>query len=326
MNKPKLKFDGEGKFRILCISDIHGGIGYNKKMTSLYLTNLLNKTSPDLVLMLGDIAGPGKIHIENTKQLKEMLTSFTDPLTERGIPWAHVFGNHDDNFGVTNTQAQRVYEAFPLCLSKAGPSDVSGVGNYSLTVFGHDGNTPKFNVYGFDSHGSSGALCETYGLKTYDPLSCDGADMCERGTDFSQVMWYFNESKRLEKEQGTVLPALAVMHVPLFEMGLASLAPEKYGLKGCFEEEVNCQAVNSGLFRASLERGDIKHYCFGHDHNNNFTLTYCGISLSFDGYLSCHACHKVNQLGGRLYELTENFDGTVSVKHDFVNASPLSHK
>lgn len=324
MNTDKLKFDSAGKFRILCISDIHAGVGYNKKLTSVYLTTLLNKTSPNLVLMLGDIAGPGVIHIETAAQLKEMLTELTAPLTKRNIPWAHVFGNHDDNFGVPNEKAQTVYEEFPLCLSKAGPKELYGAGNYTLTLYGHDGQTPRFNIYAFDSHGSGHGLEETYKMNTYNPFVFDGADMCDRGIDVSQVMWYYGESMRLEKEQGRVCPALAVMHIPITEMGLASLSPEKYDLNGVFEEKVSCQALNSGLFRAGIERGDIKHYCFGHDHNNNFSVKYCGITLSYDGYLSCHACHKAKQLGGRLYELTENLDGSVSIKTEFTGASPLA--
>lgn len=293
-----LHLNGAGQFRILCISDIHAGIGYNEALTAAYLKILLKKTNPDLVLMLGDIAGPGEIHIENTVQLRKMLTSLTAPIENKKIPWASVFGNHDDNFGVSNEEAQKIYGEFPLCLSKAGPEEFRGSGTYTLTVFDRNGTKPVFNIYAFDSHGSD-----------LNP---------KRGVDFNQVKWYYSVSEKLEKEQNRVLPALAVMHIPLTEMGEASLSPEENGLTGEFGEKVSCNSLNNGLFRACLERGDIKYFCFGHDHSNNFTLNYKGISLSFDGYLSAHACHNVRQLGGRLYELSENLDGTVSVRHKFV--------
>ena len=57
--KHPLKFDENGKFRILMISDIHGGVGYNAKQTIQAIQALVDEAKPDLVLLGGDIAGPG---------------------------------------------------------------------------------------------------------------------------------------------------------------------------------------------------------------------------------------------------------------------------
>ena len=76
--KVPLKFNENGKYKILMISDIHGGVGFAAKKTVAAIQALLDVHKPDLVLLGGDIAGPGYIHIENQEQLKEMLFC-TDP-------------------------------------------------------------------------------------------------------------------------------------------------------------------------------------------------------------------------------------------------------
>ena len=93
--KHPLKFDENGKFRILMISDIHGGVGYNAKQTIQAIQALVDEAKPDLVLLGGDIAGPGMIHIETAQQLREMLDGmeldllgryeFYDACCEKGV-------------------------------------------------------------------------------------------------------------------------------------------------------------------------------------------------------------------------------------------------
>ena len=138
--KIPLKFRADGKFRILMVSDIHGGAGYAADKTIRALQALMDETKPDLVLFGGDTAGPGVIHIETAEQLREMLDGLSSPMENAGIPWAHVYGNHDDNFGLSNAEQQTVYEAYPHCVSKAGPADISGVGTTSCPCTARTGS------------------------------------------------------------------------------------------------------------------------------------------------------------------------------------------
>ena len=101
--KPTLHFHPDGTFRILMVSDIHGGVGYNRAQTVEALQALVDTAKPDLVFFGGDTAGPGMIHIETTDQLRDLLTDLSAPMENAGIPWAHVYGNHDD--AALNTQA-----------------------------------------------------------------------------------------------------------------------------------------------------------------------------------------------------------------------------
>jgi len=299
----------DGKFKVLCVSDIHGGVGYDEKHTVRDLRALINAVNPDLVLMLGDNAGPGKIHIENTAQLREMLDGLSAPMEEKCIPWAHVYGNHDDNYGVPNSEAQPVYESFAHCVSKAGPESLPGCGNYMLPVYDEAGKEIKFAVYALDSHRGDDAFKERYFLPGDTAIVLTergGIDSGERGVDFAQVRFYADTSDKIKEQTGKRAPALMVMHVPLQEFAFAEKNRSICGFDGEKGEEVSCQGLNSGLFRACVENGDVKAMCFGHDHENNFALTYCGITLAYDGHLSYHASHNKNTRGGRVFEIDEN--------------------
>ncbi len=306
--KIPLKFRN-GEFRILCVSDIHGGVGYDEKNTVKDLEALLDCCSPDLVLLLGDTAGPGCIHVENTAQLKNMLDGLSSPMEKRGIPWAHVFGNHDNNFGVDNRDAEPVYESYAHCVSKSGDESLPGCGNYALPVYSGDGKDIIYAVYALDSHRGDDVFKARYGLPENEKIvlpNRGGIDSSERGVDFAQVEYYSKLSDAFRKKQGKTVPAMMVMHVPVQEFAFAGENPDECGLSGDKGEEISCQCLNSGIFRACVEKGDVKMMCFGHDHENNCIAEYCGIVMAYDGYLSCHASHNELTKGGRLTVINES--------------------
>lgn len=316
-NAIRLDFNEKERFRILCVSDIHGGVGYDEENTVAYLSTLLDKTQPDLVLMLGDIAGPGVIHIENAEQLAVMLKGLTAPMVKRRIPFAHVFGNHDDNYGLPNREAEKVYESMPFCVSRS-VAGTAGASDYMLPIY--DGDKIAFAVYGLDSHRGMDGFREDYDVESGVEITfreTSGFDVGERGTDSSQVRWYCETSEKLEKEQGGKVPALMVMHVPVQEFCWAAMNPEQCKVEGIMGEPVSGQMINSGLFRACMERGDVKAMCFGHDHENTITAEFGGITMAYDGYVSCHACHLKPQLGGRVFDVYRQAPGQVHTA--FVN-------
>jgi len=308
-SKQVLRFKENGKFRILCISDIHGGVGYDEYNTIKNIRALIEAYSPDAVLMLGDIAGPGIIHISTPDELRTMLSGLVAPMEDAGIPWAHVYGNHDNNFGVDNRVAQNVYEEFSFCVSKTGPDNLPGCGNWVVPVLSSKNDSPAFCIWGMDSHRGNDGFKSENNLTDTDifVLPVDNEfDCSSRGIDFSQVMWYAQASADIEKEYGRKIPGIMTMHVPLYEMGMISYLRDRFVFDGYDDGEIDCQGINSGLFRACLERGDIKAICFGHNHRNNFSTEYCGIKLCYDGYLSMHACHRTNTLGGRIFDIDES--------------------
>lgn len=303
--KCPLRFGSDGKFRILMVSDIHGGVGYDEMRTVRALQALIDHTKPGLVLLGGDIAGPGSIHVSNEKELRQLLDGLVAPMERAGIPWAHVYGNHDDNFGLSNGEQQPVYESYPHCVSKTGPDWVSGVGNYVLPVYDDKGETVLFNVFGLDSNHKMEEFRAEFGLgEEVTPL-----DMTEMENEdespirFNQVAWYCQVSAAMEEHAGHKIPALLYTHFPLPEHRIVALHREACCFEGNLGRQIDSSYLNSGLFSACLQRGDVKAIFCGHDHRNDYSGVYCGIRLGFDGYLSYCACHVEALRGGRLFEI-----------------------
>lgn len=304
--KRPLRFGPDGKFRILMVSDIHGGVGYDEMRTVRAMQALVDHTAPHLVLLGGDIAGPGSIHVSDEAELRQVLDGLVSPMEKAGIPWAHVYGNHDDNFGFCNADQQPVYESYPNCVSKASPRGVSGVSNYVLPVWDEQGEKILFNVFGLDTHHGMPEFRAQFGLgedvEPIEPTGLENED--ESPLRFDQVSWYYQISEALEAYAGHKIPALMYMHFPLPEHRMVAMHREECQFEGTQMSPICCSKLNSGLFSACLQRGDVKAIFCGHDHKNDFSGVYCGIRLGFDGYLSYCACHVEELRGGRLFEIS----------------------
>jgi hypothetical protein len=302
--KIPLRFRPDGSFRILMVSDVHGGAGYNRTKTTAAMEALVDAEQPDLVLFGGDTAGPGVIHVETAEQLRSLLADLSEPMERRGIPWCHVFGNHDDNYGVPNEAAEGVYESFPCCVSKAGDPELSGVGNYVLPVTSTDGGEILLNIYGFDSHSGMSEFFARYGIdpetKLFPPFVGDHGS--EDTLNMDQVVWYYGISKEFESACGRKIPAVMFMHIPIPEFELITKYRRDARLTGHHGEDVCFSPLNSGIFRACVERGDVKGIFCGHDHWNDFSGVYMGITLACDASMSYHACQDNNLRGGRVID------------------------
>ena len=303
--KHLLRFSETGKFRIMMISDIHGGRGFADKETHDAIEALVSSANPDLVIIAGDICGPGVIHAETVDDVRFVLDCISEPMERRGIPWAHVFGNHDDNYGIPNTVQQPIYESYPYCVSKAGPEEIDGVGNYFLPVFSADGRDIIFGVWGLDSNHSMPEFFDDFNLPedTRFYQACQASSGDYDGPRASQVFWYWQTSMELEKHLGHKVPSLMYMHIPTPEHALVTVHKDKVGFKGYQLEDVASHTLNSGLFSACVQRGDVKAIFCGHEHENNFCSEYFGIKLGYDGFLSYHACHNEDIRGCRLFDI-----------------------
>lgn len=314
--KKPLRFDEDGKFRILMVSDIHGGVGYDEMRTVRAMQALVDHTAPHLVLLGGDIAGPGSIHVANQEELKVLLDGLVSPMEQAGIPWAHVYGNHDDNFGLCNADQQPVYERYPNCLSKHSPAGVSGVSNYVLPVWDTEGKSILFNVFGLDTHHGMPEFRKEFGMaegvQPIEPTGLENED--ESPLRFDQVNWYYQTSRAMEDYAGHKIPALMYMHFPLPEHRMVAMHREECGFEGTQMSPICCSKLNSGLFSACLQRGDVKAIFCGHDHKNDFSGVYCGVQLGFDGYLSYCACHVEALRGGRLFEISADSPDVIETK------------
>lgn len=302
----------DGKFRILCFSDSHGIKDFDTRVVR-DIEAITQGTRPDLVLFLGDNVWRDGAEGEDT--VRAFMTAVTKPLADRNIPWAHVFGNHDMESGFATKDQQRVYETIPGCISAAGPEDIAGTGNWVLEIKAEHSDETVYAVWGIDSGRGVAEFLESCGLprdakaKLPDPLHVSsGYDAVK----FTQQMWYWNESLRLERENGRKIPGLMTLHIAFPEYALLYKNVQETGFKGTGREAVGSGPVNSGFFATMLQRGDIKTVVAGHDHINDWEGTYLGIHLTYDAGIGYDGyCHG-DLRGGRIVEVTENDPWNVS--------------
>jgi hypothetical protein len=303
-----LKFRSDGKFKIMMISDLQDKLPVNPKTIRL-LRCLIEREKPDFVISAGDQSEGG---IKSVDSFREYVRSITEPMESAGIYWSHVFGNHDDEDSECgkNTQ-QRIYEEFPHCLSETGPGEIGGVGNYVLPVSAHNSDAILFNIWALDSNRylSDNKWNNDGWMMPKSEIGTNGYDVVK----FPQIMYYWNTSEKLEKQEGHKIPGLMFLHIALPEHRLVAMNPEETGMRGEVNEEICSSAINSGLFSAVLQRGDVRGIFAGHDHINDFSGSYCGVMLGCDasigyanyGFDNSDEKERNRLRGARFFEIDE---------------------
>ena len=312
--KKPLRFKQDGNFRIMLFSDLHGIPNYDPRIKRS-ITAMVKAEKPDLVFFNGD----NMYGLETHEQVRTYLTDITEYLETNNIPWAHVYGNHDSEAGLSRQEQQKIYESFPNCLSKYGPSDIGGVGNYVLPIMSSSSDNIAFNVWALDSGEYIGNFEDKFGISATNGYKTVLPQHFYNGTyydliRFEQIMWYYNSSKQLEEYNKAKIPALMFFHIALPEMKLIHMTPTQTNMTGDENEQVCCAETNSGLFAAVLQRGDVKGIYFGHDHNNNYEGTYAGIKLGFDGAMGFNSygmdgeteTKRSSCRGCRVFDITES--------------------
>jgi len=278
-SRPELKFSSNGTFKIAQFTDIHWNpASENNHKTLENIRHVIETEKPDLIVYTGDIVTRGP-------SLNAWI-EVTAPPRDAGIPWAVTLGNHDDEHEITRNDIFDLLITLPGFVGEKGP-DISGVGNYLLEVAGANSDQTAAWIWCFDSHGypSDKEL-----LGSYDWIK------------FDQIDWYRRESaQQISKANGKILPALAYFHIPLPEYHLIAEAEQTLGL---FEEKVCSPDVNSGLFNAFLETGDVMGMFVGHDHVNNYIGKHMGIALGY-GQVSGADAYGRFPRGSRIVVLKE---------------------
>ena len=253
----QLRFRGNRCFKIVQFTDIHWHNGEPEDIKSRELMQMVvEKEQPDLVVLTGDMLSGG-----GCKHPRESLRQVVKIFEEGQVPWAAVFGNHDDEGDVSRNGLMEVQTASLMSLSQPGPKDSSGIGNYVLQVHGATENKIVTALYFIDSG-------------SYAQTNIGGYDWIKR----NQVEWYISESSALTAEVGQPLPALAFFHIPIPEYDEVWDFNTCYGVK---YENVCCPRINTGFFAAMHEMGDVMGTFVGHDHVDDFWGELHGIRLCY---------------------------------------------
>ena len=313
----RLRFDENGEFRILVVADTQD-TDKPQAETIAFLEAELDAAQPDLVVFLGDqIHGPSLgASVERTRKA---LDAILKPVAERGLKFAVIFGNHDDEGGVSKAEQMAYYQSYPGCLAVAGPEGVTGVGNYNLPVWSADGTTALCNLWFFDSG-------------TYAPEGQGKYAWVQQ----DQLDWYLETCAALSEDNGgTPLPAYVFQHIIVPEIydaltevpasekkngaveGFSSHSGHWYTGQfraGELGEHPCPPDVNGGEFDAWLQGGDIVAAFFGHDHLNDFELTYEGIDFVNTNSTGFYIYGDGLDHGARLVTIREEIPGQYETK------------
>ena len=244
-------------FVILNLSDIHFA-DYDYRTVLAFASmrtahRLVETVRPDLITISGDL-----VCSKSTVYSIRRLTDFMESL---GVPWAPVFGNHDDEGNCDlNFLADTMLKS-PHCLLRKGDPDM-GVGNYILRIAEKDGETLRTvqTLFMLDSH--------------HDTVN-------ER-----QQAWYNRAADGIRTLTDGEAAIAALMHIPLPEYQYAYDEAVRNGtLQGELHETICCARadgvpVQNGFFDI-LRQTHTTHVLCGHDHMNNFSVVYKGIRLTY---------------------------------------------
>jgi hypothetical protein len=283
----ELSFNKDGKFKIVQFTDIHyktGSEGSDKAIQMM--KKILDAEKPDLIAFTGDII--------TCAPQKQAWDEVLDVAIERKIPYAVVLGNHDDEHDWTRKQIFDYIAAKPYSFSQNGPESLKGSGNYILKI---DDNAKKTSalLYFFDSNGYN----KVGNQEGYDWFG------------FDQVDWYRKSSRALtQAHDGLPYPALAFFHIPLHEYTLLSDTTKNYVKNAPFfgvREEKECAGLlNTGMFAAMVESGDVMGTFVGHDHDNDYIGYLNGICLAYGRCTGVNSTYNKIGFGARIIELREN--------------------
>ncbi len=316
-----LKFNADGKFRILHITDIHDvepimDDDENREIpesrdreTINVIESLIDKTNPDLVVFGGDnISGYWEEFTYDYVQ--STIQKITKRIREKNIPLCVVFGNHDGEVGFHTEFQMMQYMEYPNCRSNLNDADVYGCGNCCVTIKSSKSDKDAFAIWLIDSNDYQR---NAKGTLSYDCVHDD------------QIEWYEKRAAQLKAaNNGEPLPAILFQHIPVQQEldGFKEVTADedytferdgryfKFGhdiIEGRIRE-CPCPPYMENNHRNQFESwkktGDIVAAFFGHDHVNDFHINIDGIHLFQTlgaGYFSYG-----RERGGRLIVLDEN--------------------
>jgi 3',5'-cyclic AMP phosphodiesterase CpdA len=260
---PGLRFRSNGQFTIVQFTDIHWRNGdAADERTRALMDRVLDAERPDLVVLSGDVID-GATCSDPGRSWRDAVA----PIEQRAIPWAAVFGNHDDEGSMNREQLMAVQLECDHCLSKPGPTRITGVGNYTLKIRSAGSRSTAAVLYFLDSGGNA--------------TDAEGYTWIMR----DQMSWYRKTAARTQPTKagstnsaGEPLPALLFFHIPIPEYDDVW---QRGGCNGTRREPVCCPGFNSGLFTVLCDVGDVLGVFVGHDHLNDYDGDLHGIRLCY---------------------------------------------
>ncbi len=251
-----LHFDRSGNFKIVQFTDLHYQPRNPRSTAALQCIDAVVKAErPNLVIFTGD-----NIY---SRPADSAMNAILDCIERHNVPYVVLFGNHDEEQGMTNAQLYDIIRARKHNVQPPRGNNPSP--DYVLEIAGSSGAAPAALLYCLDSH----SYPKQKRLGTYAWLTSD------------QVQWYRNQSSAYTAANGgKPLPALSFFHIPVPEFSYAATS-EGTVMIGTRMEKSCPPQINTGMFAAMRQGGDVMGIFCGHDHDNDYTALYYDILLGY---------------------------------------------
>ncbi|XP_068663399.1 probable inactive purple acid phosphatase 16 [Aristolochia californica] len=312
-------------FKIALFADLHYGEdawtdwGPRQDLNSdRVMSTVLEAETPDFVIYLGDVITANNLPTPNASMYWDQAIS---PTKRRGIPWATLFGNHDDApfewplewfsaAGIPQLQCLSAHSEFSggrdgncsfrgigrvelmereikndiLSYSRSGPRDLwPSVSNYVLKVC--SSKDPKQAVsflYFLDSGGGS-----------YPEV-----------ISHAQVEWFQQKAEEINPDSS--VPEIVFWHIP--SKAFRKAAP-KFGIhKPCVgsinKESVASQEAEWGIMKILGKRPSVKAVFVGHNHGLDWCCPYNMLWLCFARHTG-YGGYGNWPRGARIIDITE---------------------
>lgn len=277
-NSIRLKEDRD--IRVLQITDIHIGNGiFSVKKDRKALEDvcaLIEYSNPDLIVLTGDIVYP-LLPVTGTNDNLSALILVAKLIETYKTPWTFVFGNHDaESFAQYSKSELCDYlesDQLNYCLFERGFSDLEGMGNHIVNVYNND-NTINSSLVMFDNGEYKGGMQ----LSGYKPISQ------------AQTDWYTDAISEISDFIGHTIQSFIFQHVPSktyddawkeYRFDESSEIIYYYGWANEKNEEISSPSEDGSLWDAILELESTKGIFCGHNHLNDFSISYQGVRLTF---------------------------------------------
>lgn len=291
-----------------------------------YIEKAIKDADPDLIIITGDfIYGEFDDSGENFKKLINFVESFN-------IPWAPVFGNHDNESMKGVTWQCEQFENAENCLFKRGTT--TGNGNYSIGI-AQDGKLIKI-IFMMDSNGCGAAYEDYYGAldANGNPLTYNANEKVKisAGFAYDQMDWLEQECIRIDDRSGHCVSKFLATHIPIMEFAKGAFASGYQTTDEADNDELYTLSIDkdpkyndfgtkgevfkgiydaTGLWRV-MKENNFDGVFVGHSHKNSLSVLYDGIRLTFGLKTGTFDRYDSSMLGGTEIALTEN---TFTVKH-----------
>ena len=261
-------------FRIVQLADLHLGENAwtewgprNDHKTAQAIHRILSnhEPKPDLLVLSGDQITANNIDRNASAYYKWLAETVLSP---HGIPWAMIFGNHDDapmeehdltmdnnqrRQGKTSrTQLAQTDQQYDLSLTQIGPGHVFGTSNYVLNIY-HDHKNPQ----------------QAHEIAARIVLLDSGGGSLPQQIHSSQLTWLHQIQQH--RRRGHPAPTIVFSHIPTRQFRQSSTTSHCLGMH---KDGVSFLDRDAGLVDTLANDPNVLLLAVGHNHGNDYCCHY----------------------------------------------------